>query len=221
MSLPVPEQIGDQAPQGRRWVRRFWRILPWVLLAVVVLLGVTRWGFRQHYLRAATDKMNERFEGGKGPIEVVDYWKSGEGYQVMRYRTSGSLFGEADSLTVVAPQGYSVLLQEDAQTHELTSVAVARNSEVILSASGPGEGGAPFPTAFWITPQTGPDAGNWLGDSNADGKFDFKVIGFYTPSTKYLRWEEGKGWVDNASGAVAEEAKRSLSHEALVVPLGR
>jgi hypothetical protein len=170
-----------------------------------------RWGIREYYLAAASRKMNERFGERKGPFEVVDFWKGGKGYQVARYRTSGSLLGEADCVTVFAPQGYSVLLEEDAQTHELTSVTVSRNTDMVLEASKSGQAAGPFPNSFRLTPQTGPDAGNWLMDTNADGIFDFKFVDPQTSSTKYLRWEEGEGWVACVWDDVPEEVNRSLS----------
>ena len=203
-----PDERLDKPRKGTR----FWRILPWVLLAIVAVVLCVRWGFREYYLVAASKKMNERFGERKGPFEVVDFWKGGEGYQVARYRTSGSLLGEADCVTVFAPKGYSVLLKEDAQTHELTSVTVARNTDTIFSASRSGQTEGPFPNSFSLTPQTGPDAGNWLMDNNADGIFDFKIVDWGTPSTKYLRWEEGKGWVACFGDDVPEEVNHSLSH---------
>jgi hypothetical protein len=114
-------------------------------------------------------------------------------------------------MAVIAPQGYSVLLTENAQTHELTSVAVARNTDAIFSVSRSGQTGGPFPNSFSFAPQTGPDAGNWLMDSNADGIFDFKFVDPQTSSTKYLRWEEGKGWVECFKEDVPEEVNRSSS----------
>ena len=201
-----PDERLDKPRKGTR----FWRILPWVLLAIVAVVLCVRWGFREYYLVAASKKMNERCGERKGPFEVVDFWKGGEGYQLARYRTIGSLFGEADCAVVFAPQGYSVLLEEDAQTHELTSVTIGHNSDMILNASKDDQAEAAFPNSFSLTPQTGPDAGNSLMDTNADGIFDFKVVGWGTPSTKFFRWEEGKGWVECVWDDVPEEAKQSL-----------
>ncbi|HET6441420.1 MAG TPA: hypothetical protein VFH53_03510 [Phycisphaerae bacterium] len=200
---------GERLDKPRKGTR-FWRILPWVLLAVVAVVLCVRWGFREYALAAASKKMNERFEGMKGPFEFVDFWKGGEGYQVMRYRTSGSLFGEADCVLVFVPPTYYVILEEDVQTHELTSVSITRDIDQILSASKSGQAEGPFPNSFTLAPQTGPDAGNWLFDKNADGIFDFKVVGPLTSSTKCLRWEEGKGWVECVWDDAPEEAKQAL-----------
>lgn len=203
-----PDERLDKPRKGTR----FWRILPWILLAVVAVVLCARWGLREYTLAAATKQVNERFGKREGPFECVDFWKSGEGYQVVRCRTSGSLFGESDCVRVVVPQGYSVLLAEDAQTHELNSVTVARNTDVIFSASRRGQTEGPFPSSFSFTPQTGPDAGNWMMDSNADGVFDFKIVDWETPSTKYLRWEEGKGWVECVGDDVPKEVNPAVSH---------